>query len=86
MKLGTLTVLAVAEILSFRSIATWNNNVDESVIFSICSIVLEETEWNYMSIASLDLAKVELSENFMKSFHNQVPYKSTYCFRGINYS
>lgn len=44
----------------------------ESFVFKICSVILEETEWKYMSIIMLDAAELELSEDFMMNFHDEV--------------
>lgn len=44
----------------------------EFFIFKICSTVLEETDWRYMSMITFDLKTMELSEDFMKKFHKEV--------------
>lgn len=44
----------------------------ETFVFKICSVILEETEWKYMSIIILDAAEMELSEDFMMNFHDEV--------------
>lgn len=56
----------------------------ETFVFRICSVILEETEWKYMSIIMLDAAEMELSEDFMTNFHDEVWCECDNCMETVS--
>lgn len=73
----TIVLLFIAQIFSkyaitLNSTKIKTNDDDELFVYKICSFVLKETEWKYMSVIIFDTKKMELSKNFMKRFHDEV--------------
>ncbi len=74
----TLRILGpVAAATAFDASIT-SDNVNEPFIFKICSTVLETTEWKFMSTVIFDTKEVELSNKFLKNFHNEVTTVAIY--------
>lgn len=68
-----LQVMLAHSVLMFRmNYPTSTQSNGEYFVFKLCSIVLEETDWKYISMVTYDLNELDLSEDFMKNFHNEV--------------